>query len=357
MHKHFMLAALQQAWLGRGLCAPNPAVGAVLVQDNQIIAADWHKGAGTAHAEQLVLRDLPARTDDLTLYVTLEPCNHWGKTPPCVSAIIDAGIKRVVFGFRDPNPLVAINDTPRLLAEQGIDVTHFPLPEVERFYQSYQHWTQHKTPWISAKIAQSLDGKIAAAGGKPVSLSNDLCASFTHTQRRHTDIILTTARTIIQDNPSLNARDAEGIHSKPLAILDQRLSLPEDARVLGTAQKIHVFHGADQAVNKPLPQCQYHAIPLVNGLLDLSAVVIELGQLGYHDVWVEAGGRLFSALHDAKLLQRTWLYLVPELLGSDAVPAWHGENYFKQQHTITWHAQADNMIACVDWQEVACLPV
>lgn len=351
-----MLAALQQAWLGRGLCAPNPAVGAVLVQKNQIIRRDWHKGAGTAHAEQLVLQNLPAERDDMILYVTLEPCNHWGKTPPCVLAIIESGIKRVVFGFRDPNPVVAANDTPRLLAAQGIDVIHFPLPEIERFYQSYQYWTRSKMPWITAKIAQSLDGKIAAPGGKPVTLSNDLCAEFTHTQRRHSDLVLTTVRTIIQDDPSLNARCADGVFSKAIAVLDHRLSLPGDARIFTTANTIHIFHESGRLVENPLPGCHYHAIPVIDGLLDLLAAVKVLGQLGYHDVWLEAGGRVFSAMHEQGLVQRTYLYLVPDILGPDAIPAWHERDFFKRQHTITWQAQADNMIACVDWQERTCSP-
>lgn len=356
MHKHFMLAALQQAWLGRGLCAPNPAVGAVLVQDNQIIRQDWHKGAGTAHAERLVLQDLPARRDNLILYVTLEPCNHWGRTPPCVTAIIESGVKQVVFGFRDPNPVVAANDTPRQLMEQGIDVQHYPLAELDAFYQSYQYWTRHKMPWLSAKMAQSLDGKIAAAGGRPVPLSNELCAEFTHTQRRHTDLILTSVRTIIQDNPRFNARCAEGVFSKTLAILDQRLQLPNDATVLKTAPKIHVFYERGQTVEHPFPNCEYHAISVVDGLLDLGEAVKKLGELGFHDVWVETGGCLFSALHEKNLVQRTYLYLVPELLGADAIPAWHGSHVFKRAHQVTWQPKADNVIACIDWQEDACLP-
>src|SRR5437762_13126885 len=113
MYKSFMLAALEQAQKGRGCCAPNPAVGAVLVQDDQIVARGWHEGAGKPHAELNVLGAVPS-AKGMTLYVTLEPCNHWGKTPPCVNSIINSGLSTVVYGFRDPNPLVAENNTPRI---------------------------------------------------------------------------------------------------------------------------------------------------------------------------------------------------------------------------------------------------
>lgn len=357
MHKHFMLAALQQAWLGRGSCAPNPAVGAVLVHNNQIIASDFHKGPGLPHAEPLVLQHMPANITDLVLYVSLEPCNHWGRTPPCVSAIIQSGIKKVVYGFADPNPVVAGGQTTQLLAEQGIEAIHYPLPEIDRFYQSYQFWTQTQKPWVTAKMAQTLDGKIAASASKPVSLSNELCSDFTHEQRRHSDVILTTAETIHRDNPLLNARCSGEVFSKPVAILDRNLSLSGRERVFATASTVHLFYDAKLSMVRPIANCQYHAMPLAGEGLDLPTVVSQLGQTGYHDVWVEAGGRLFSALHEQGLVQRTWLYIVPKTLGPDAVDAWHGDSYFNRQHIISWHAKADNMVACVDWQEGICLPV
>src|SRR3990167_3715293 len=177
MHKDFMLAALDLVWLGRGICSPNPSVGAVLVHNQQIIAKAFHPGAGQLHAEQLVLDQLPADgLTNLTLYVTLEPCNHWGRTPPCVDAIINHRIDKVVFAFRDPNPLVVKNNTPHLLEEKGIEVIHYPLPEIDLFYQSYQYWFDTKRPWVTAKIAQSLDGKIGGFNGERLRLSNAECA-------------------------------------------------------------------------------------------------------------------------------------------------------------------------------------
>ncbi|STX28610.1 riboflavin biosynthesis protein [Legionella beliardensis] len=354
MHKEFMIAALKQAWLGRGVCAPNPSVGAVAVHDNQIIASAWHQGAGKAHAEQSLLQQLPANLDNVTLYVTLEPCNHWGRTPPCVAEIINSKINRVVFGFRDPNPVVAANDTPQILKAAKISVEHFPLPEIDEFYQSYFFWTKTKRPWVTAKIAQTFDGKIAGPQGMRVSLSNKMCWEFTHQQRSYTDVILTTARTIRHDNPALNVRLHEVYTSKPIAIIDSQLALTADKQIFTTAKYCHIYHDECVAVKQPIPNCTYHAMPSRNGQLDLDAVISKLGELGYHDVWVEAGGALFSALHQQSLVQKTYVYLVPNLLGDEAISAYQGDNFFIYPHRVSWLAQKDNVIACLLWEK-ACL--
>ena len=355
MHKQFMLAALDQACLGRGACAPNPSVGAVVVHNNEIIARAWHQGAGTAHAEQLVLQQVPAGMRDITIYVTLEPCNHWGKTPPCVSVIIDYGVSMVVYGFSDPNPLVIAKDTPRILKEHGIAVMHLPLAEIDEFYRSYQYWTKTGKPWVTAKIAQSLDGKIAGINGERVSLSNERCHQFTHEKRLYSDVILTTANTIINDDPFLNVRLGDSNKSKPVAILDTRLSVPANARVFKTAAHSHVYHDDNIPVKTPVNNCSYHAMPVTDGLLDLSAVINHLGKLGFHDVWVEAGGSVFSALHELALVQTTYLYVVPKILGAKAVSAFDNTNFFNRPYEISWQAQADNVIACLQWQGNECL--
>lgn len=355
MHKQFMLEALEQACLGRGACAPNPAVGAVVVHNNKIIARAWHQGAGKAHAEQRALELIPAGLGDVTLYVTLEPCNHWGKTPPCVSAIIDAGVASVVYGFSDPNPLVIAKNSPQILKEHGIDVQHLPLAEIDEFYRSYQYWTQTGKPWVTVKIAQSLDGKIAGVDGLKVSLSNEHCYQFTHTKRLQSDVVLTTAKTIINDDPSLNVRLGDMTKSKPVAILDSRLSISADAKIFTTAEHCHIYYDGNIAVKAPINNCSYHAIPVNDGRMDLAAVIAHLGQLGFHDVWTEVGACVFSALHEQALVQTTYLYVVPKILGVKAVSACDNTNFFNRPHTILWQAQADNVIACFQWQENECL--
>ncbi|WP_028388822.1 bifunctional diaminohydroxyphosphoribosylaminopyrimidine deaminase/5-amino-6-(5-phosphoribosylamino)uracil reductase RibD [Legionella fairfieldensis] len=351
MHKYFMLAALEQAWLGRGNCAPNPGVGAVAVHENKIIARASHQGAGTAHAEQLILQQLPAGLRQVVLYVTLEPCNHWGRTPPCVEGIIHYGISQVVYGFPDPNPVVAANNTPEMLRSKGVDVLYYPMQELDKFYQSYRYWMSGKKPWITAKLAQSLDGKIAGARGQRHYLSNADCAEFTHYQRLYTDVILTTAKTVKLDDPLLNVRLQGKEQGKTLAILDSRLSLDKEAKVFTTAKHCHIYHDEHYAVTNPYPNCSYHAVPTKEGRLDLSVIIDHLGGLGYHDVWVEGGGELFSALHQQELVQRTYLYLVPTLLGQEGLSAFRKNVIFSKKPAVTWQIKADNVIACLDWQE------
>ena len=356
MHEKFLLAALEEAKLGEGFCAPNPSVGAVAVKNGDIIARAWHRGAGSPHAERLLIDQLPLHETDVTLYVTLEPCNHYGRTPPCVDAIIKYGFSQVVFAYLDPNPVIAANRTPESLRESGIPVIQHRLSEIDAFYQPYQYWTQTKTPWVTAKMAQTMDGKIGASEGARVMLSNNDCQLFTHQMRRKHDVILTTAQTIHQDNPQLNVRytclrDEPVVCSKPIAILDRTLSLNPASNIFLTAEHCHVFYDAALPAPERLADRTYHPVSTRHGLLNLQEVMQQLGRLGFHSVWLEAGGRLFTAMHQAHLVHRTHLYLVPRVLGDNAVSAYHDADVFNHpQKSVSWMPMGDNMIATLDWE-------
>lgn len=348
MHKKFLLAALEQARFGQGHCAPNPCVGAVAVQNGTIIAQACHHGAGTPHAEQLLLAQIPPKTPGIKLYISLEPCNHWGRTPPCVDAIIDYGIEEVIFAYLDPNPIVAKNNSSAQLRAQGIKVTHYPIEEITEFYKSYAYWTATRKPRVTVKIAQTLNGKIGRAEGGRVMLSNELCNQLTQQMRAAADIIVTTARTVQLDNPKLNVRLGQEEHAKPVAIVDRQLSLNQNAVIFQTAAHCHIYHCKEQEVF--YPNSTFHLMPTKNGRMDLNEVISHLGELGYHDVWVESGGALFSALHQQRLVQRTYLYIVPTSLEPSAISAYQHNGIFDQAHTVSWHAMGDNMVACLDWQ-------
>ena len=350
MHKKFLLTALEQARLAQGFCAPNPCVGAVAVQNGKIIAQTCHLGAGTPHAEQLLLAQIPPKMPGLCLYITLEPCNHWGRTPPCVDAIINYGsVEQVIFAYADPNPLVAKNNSSERLRAQGIKVTHVPVPEITEFYKSYTHWTLTKKPRVTVKIAQTLNGKIGCAEGPRVLLSNALCEEFTHQMRATSDVILTSARTIHLDNPKLNVRLSDKEQSKPVAIIDRQLTLNPEAHIFSKASHCHIYHSEAKKVF--YGNSSFHLMPQKKEVMDLEVVIQHLGELGYHDVWVEAGGAIFSTLHQEGLVDRTYLYLVPSILGDNAVSAYQKNGLFDPAHTISWRAMGDNMIACVDWQK------
>ncbi len=351
MHEQFMLAALKQAWLGRGQCAPNPAVGAVAVHNQTIIAQAFHSGAGSLHAERKLLETLPEDCSEFTLYVTLEPCNHWGRTPPCVDILIERRVKKVVYGYADPNPIVSENNTSAQLSAKGIDVVFYPMPEIALFYRSYAYWMKTKRPWVTVKMAQTLDGKIAGPEGQPVMLSNSLCAEFTHQHRLHTDVILTTANTVNRDNPALNVRlkDQTPI-AKPVAILDRCSKLRRDLQLYTTAKRCLIYHGKNRCnLSSTTPKLEIYAVEELSVGLNLEAVLSHLGALGFHDVWVEAGAQLFHALHSSNLVHTTHLYLVPKVLGSDALPLYGFNNLFDRPHNLVWQPLDDNLLATFEW--------
>ena len=351
MHKDYLLSALEQAKLGRGVCAPNPSVGAIAVQDGQIIAKAWHPGAGLPHAEQILVTRIPPSCQDVTLYVTLEPCNHWGRTPPCVDAIIAHKIKRVVYAYADPNPIVSVNHSSKILAGHGIEVIHCPLPEIDRFYQSYHYWLLTHKPWVTVKIAQSLDGHIAGLQGARVGISNPLCSDFTHQQRKECDIILTTSRTILQDNPQLNVRlPNQAVQSKPIAVLDSQLHLHEEVQALRLAKQGLIYYAAGTCqLAYQQANCTYYPMSVQGGHLDLAGVLAHLGSLGYHDVWVEAGSQLFSALHRAGLVNRTYIYIAPTILGKSGLSLYANMESFAEAQAINWQIMDDNVILKIDW--------
>lgn len=285
-----------------------------------------------------------------TLYVTLEPCNHYGLTPPCTERIIESGITRVVYGFKDPNPRVKGGGTQRL-KEQGILVDQITTPAIDAFYGSYRRWTETGLPTVALKLALSLDGKIAGDGGKRVKISGPEFDELTHRSRRSADAILTTARTIINDNPRLDVRLA-GAHKKRVYILDSKLSLlsrpdlqsglQSDLQIFDTAAEVVLFHRAGpwtqlgtssviQTLTHPatrqatqmkrcrLQEISYHNEGLDDEGLDLAEALAHIGQEGVHDLWVECGARLSSRLWSLDRVDELILGVSPLFLGEKAL--------------------------------------
>lgn len=348
MYTSYLLAALEQAKLGKGYSSPNPAVGAVIVQDETILTQAYHHGAGTSHAEALALQALQGRDlSKAVLYVTLEPCNHWGRTPPCVDAIISSGIGKVVYAYTDPNPTVAANDTPSILKAHGIITEYQPLGVINTFYESYRHWHSYGIPFITAKLAQTLDAKIALADGSPHAISNNHCQQFTHQQRRYSDLILSTASTIRCDNPQLNVRIDGEEYSKEIAIIDRNLSLSLNEKVFHCAKKVLIFC-AEGKKPTDTQKISYYSVPETSEGLCLKSIFKILGKLGYHDVWVEAGSRLFNTLHAQGLVNRTYLYIAPDLLG-EGIPAFSQNCFADRPRTANWSAMGDNALLTLNW--------
>ena len=347
-HELFLNFALEQAKARQGFCAPNPSVGAVAVHNGKMIAQAHHYKAGDDHAEAALIKKLPKGLKEITLYVTLEPCNHWGKTPPCIDAIIAYGIKKVVYAFRDPYIHTSVNKTQLILKEHGIEVVHYPTNPINAFYQSYAFWVANRVPFITAKWAQSLDAKVAYVGQR-VQLSNDKVSDFTHLRRKASDLILTSYATIKIDNPRLNARLAQQTYDKPLAIIDSHLNLSGQERIFETKASIHIFHEVGLTPSWSLSNVHFH--PVEKGL-DLKQIVNVLGMLGYHDVWLEAGPRLMASMHRAGLVQKTHIILTPKVLGPDGVDAFSEKLLcFNQAFTLHSEQLDDNILTTFTWQE------
>ncbi|OGT29882.1 MAG: riboflavin biosynthesis protein RibD [Gammaproteobacteria bacterium RIFCSPHIGHO2_12_FULL_35_23] len=331
--QHYLLKALTLAKLKRGFCSPNPAVGAVVVRDNEIIAEGFHQGPGTHHAEVDALCKLtPEQTQSATLYVTLEPCCIYGRTPPCTDLIIKSQLAKVVYAFKDPNPRVS-GQGAQILNQANILCEHHPLTEINNFYQSYAYWWQHKKPWVSIKLALSKDQKIAGVKSQFIKITGPEADHYTHKERLHCDAILTTVKTILHDNPQLNARINNTIYSKPLYIIDRLLQLPESAQVHLTAKNITLFHQAhvDKIKLTTLQQrgIRCHAIETSNNLLDLAAIISQMGDNGIHDLWVEVGSHVFNSFLKAKLANRVLIYQSDNALGPTAYPANITKELFK----------------------------
>ena len=231
----FLLQALELAAAHRGFCAPNPAVGAVLVQAGVVIATGVHRGCGSPHAERDLLSKIDTCSADMILFVTLEPCCHFGRTPPCTDIIIEKKIKQVVYAHNDPNPIVN-GGGQKVLTAAGISCRQVDVAEVEEFYRSYDYWHKHKLPFVTAKLALSADEKTAGANGVPVAITGGATKIFTHQKRLQSDAILITAATIIADDPQMNCRLTGRIVRKPVFVLDRLGRVPKTAKIFQTTE-------------------------------------------------------------------------------------------------------------------------
>lgn len=353
MEEAYLNQALQLARQRRGFCAPNPAVGAVIVKNRQVIATGLHWAVGFPHAEQAAVSKIKNQAEDASLYVTLEPCCHWGRTAPCTQAIIKAGIREVFFGMIDPNPLVSGKAISQLQAK-GIDCKHIQLPELSRFYRSYRYWTKTKLPWVTAKLAITLDGKIAGSQGQPVQITGMSLKRYTHQCRKQSDAILTTVTTLNRDNPQLNVRLEEKVYRKPLYILDSQLRLRDNLNIYQSTEKLIIFHSnnVDRSKIKHLSAqgivCR--ACDTQAQGLDLGHVLAYIGRDGIHDLWVEAGGRCFESLFEDKLINSALIYTALKTLGPNATPGFSKSFELLQgAKNTTWKSMGEDMLCQIDY--------
>lgn len=347
MDLRYLSLALAEAEVRRGSTCPNPPVGAVLVRGMEVVGAGHHWGAGFPHAEVVAVESAGEKARGATLYVTLEPCCHWGRTPPCTGLIREKGISRVIFGFRDPNPKVSGGGEAEL-RRAGIAVERVSTPEIDAFYGPYAHWVRTGRPFVTAKLAMSLDGRISGPGGRPLRLTGAQTGERTHRARRAADFLLTSLRTMTADDPRLDARIGERTYPKRVGVLDRLAELPEDARLWSSAEKITVFHGSDAPADR-LDRLRLRGAELVGvspreGRLDLDEVLAKIGIQGFHSLWVEAGGRVFQSLVSAGLADRAWVYVAPVALG-EGIRAFEGaEAALAKATSVVWSSAGVDVV-------------
>lgn len=318
-HDSFMQKALSLANIRKGFTRANPAVGALVVKEGKILAQGYHYGAGYPHAEVEALKNLTVeQCQGASLYVTLEPCCHYGKTPPCTDLIIAKQIKQVIYGFLDPNPSVAGQGIAQL-EKAGIECIQLCSPEIKTFYQSYAFWNVYQRPYIIYKLAMTLDSKIAGPNGQPAAISGEHARDYTHESRKKADAIMTTAETIISDNPKLNVRLGNQILSKPILILDRRARLTGHEQIFSVNdQDFFIFHQKPyQNFNKTSLTHFIHLEPKANHeLLNLNDILSWAGKKGIFELWVEAGSNLLISLLNEHLIQSLLIYIAPHVLGT-----------------------------------------
>jgi diaminohydroxyphosphoribosylaminopyrimidine deaminase/5-amino-6-(5-phosphoribosylamino)uracil reductase len=317
--EQYMGRALQLARRGMGAVSPNPMVGALIVRAGRIIAEGWHRKFGADHAEIDVLKRASGSVRGATIYVTLEPCCHWGKTPPCADTLIEQGIKRVVIATLDPNPLVD-GKGAQTLKDHGIEVTVEVLEQAARkLNEVYLHYIRTGLPFITVKYAQSLDGRIATVQGNSRWISSERSRRFTHRLRAQHDAIMVGIGTVLADDPLLTVRLVKG--RDPLRIcLDSKLRIPLNARVLRDDGKTLIAttdeHGKEkvaaiQKQGKEVLVLQRGA----NGRVELRSLMKVLAEKGIASIMVEGGKEVITSLLQEGLVNRMVVITAPLILG------------------------------------------
>jgi diaminohydroxyphosphoribosylaminopyrimidine deaminase/5-amino-6-(5-phosphoribosylamino)uracil reductase len=323
-----MQAALRLAEKGLYTTDPNPRVGCVIVKDNRIVGQGWHRKAGEPHAEVLALREAGGRAKDATVFVTLEPCCHYGKTPPCTQALIDAGVRKVVAAMRDPNPLVAGKGLGQL-REANIETEYGLLAEqAVALNPGFVKRMETGLPYVRSKIAMSLDGRTAMAGGESKWITDNSARADVHRLRARSSAVLTGINTVLADNASLNARllDQTKCVEQPIrVVLDSRLRMPPSAKMLSLAGITVVFtNSTDAEKHRGLERAGLEIETVASAAgsderrVDLNAVMANLAQRQCNEVMVEAGPTLNGALLNAGLVDELIFYMAPYLMGDAA---------------------------------------
>lgn len=331
VHEQFMARALQLAELGRGKTSPNPLVGAVIVHNDRIVGEGYHRKAGTPHAEIHALRDAGEKANGAVMYVTLEPCCHHGRTPPCTKSIIEAGIADVVVGMADPNPLVSGKGI-KALKDAGIRVIEGVLEKDVRLQnESFIKYISTKCPFVTLKAAISLDGKVATRTGESRWITGEEARLWVHRMRAANDAIMVGIGTVLADDPLLTVR-LDGEYEQPLrVIVDSSLRIPETSMLVKTASEVPTVVAAVQGSYSEAKRAQLERaglevwdLPAIKGKVDLVTLMKELGKREITSLLLEGGSTLNASALEAGIIDKFVFFQAPLIIGGQDSPGVFG---------------------------------
>jgi len=327
LHNHYMRLAIKAAENARGLCNPNPHVGAVLVNGDTLVATGWTQCYGSDHAEVQAINKAGNLAYEADLYVTLEPCSHYGKTPPCALAIIKAGIKRVYIGITDPNPLVSGKGI-HMLQDAGIEVFPGILGrQIKLQLEHYLCYITQQRPFVTLKTALTLDGKFAAPDGSSRWISNEQARQYVHLLRYQHDAVLTGIQTILRDDPLLNVRLPEVSKQTLRVVIDPLLQTPTTSK-LALSMKDNpalIICGEQQTTTQAAKELQslgarITCLPLNNGHFEPNAILKALYNLNISSVLLETGSGMAESFLKAHLVDKCLFFYGAKIMGGTASP-------------------------------------
>ena len=319
IEKKYMQRAIELARLGRGYTSPNPLVGAVIVKDGEIIGEGYHQRIGGLHAERNAIASLKGCAEGADIYVTLEPCCHYGRTPPCTEAIIQNKLARVIVGSRDPNPLVSGKGAAMLRAH-GIEVVEdYMRSECNELNPAFFHYITTGRPYVTVKFAESVDGKIAAYTGLSKWITGEKARAHVHSLRGEYAAVLAGIGTVLADDPMLNCR-LENAHQPLRVIADSKLRIPLESNICKTAKQYETlvaFAEDNEEKREALEALGVKTVclPDENGRVDLSALMEHLGAEKISSVLVEGGGEIGEAAFKAGIVSHVCAYVAPKIIG------------------------------------------
>lgn len=316
----YMRLAMQLAGNAIGRTSPNPLVGAVIVKDNRVVGCGWHRKAGTPHAEIHALNQAGELAQGADVYVTLEPCAHYGKTPPCAKALVEAKVKNVYGGLLDVNPKVAGKGF-KILEDAGIHVEYgFLQDELRKQNEVFFKWIEHKKPFIVLKVAMTLDGKIATATGQSKWITNETSRAYGYKLRDIYDGIMVGINTVIEDNPMLTAR-VDGGKNPIRIVVDSSLKIDINANVVQDKSVKTIIATTDKADKDKILKLQAQDIDVIvvdkdeNDKVDIEKLLDILGQQNICSILVEGGATLSGSFVAKKLVDKVYFFIAPKIIG------------------------------------------